>query len=169
MSFDPPSEEGSPPDHQEDWIPPPPGYGPPPDYGPPPYRPVPGYRPPPLYGPPPGGFGNPPPGSYLPYPPPQYGGYPRQARTDGTAIAALILSIASFVVCPIISAVIALVLIPGSRANIRRSGGTLEGESLLTAAKVISLIHLGLVAVAIAIVAIAIAVASRSASTAMSS
>jgi hypothetical protein len=130
MSYDPPSDQG--------WDRPP-GSGPEGGWPPPP--------PPPGYGPPPGGYGG------YSYGPPPYGGhqggYPVPARTDSTAIVALILSIASFVICPIIPAVIALVLIPGSRATIRASGGAVEGESLLTAAKMISLMHLGLAAVVV--------------------
>src|ERR1700736_166417 len=135
MTYDPPSDQGwdrppdappgwqpgPPPGRQESWLPPPP----PPGYGPPA-----GYGPPPGYGP----------AGYPPYPPGPYGGYPAPTRTDGSAIAALILSIASFVVCPVIPAVVALCLIPGSRAKIRSSGGLIEGEGLLTAAKIISLI-----------------------------
>jgi hypothetical protein len=161
MSYDPPSDQG--------WDRPP-GPGPEGAFPPPP--------PPPDYGPPSGGYGGPPPPyppppSGYPYPPPAYpgyqggypgyqGGYPAPVRTDGTAIAALILSIASFVICPVIPAIIALVLIPGSRATIRAAGGAVEGESLLTAAKIISLIHLGLVVLAVLAGALLIAVSASS-------
>lgn len=87
-------------------------------------------------------------------------GYPTTTRTDGTATAALILSIASFVVCPAILAVVALAIIPGSRRTIRSSGGMVEGEGLLTAAKVISIINLGLFAIIIAVMVIAGAASS---------
>jgi hypothetical protein len=76
----------------------------------------------------------------------------------------LILSIAAFVVCPVIPAIVALVLIPGSRRNIQASGGTIEGESLLTAAKIISFIHLGLVAVGVVIFVILIIVSASTTS-----
>ena len=101
--------------------------------------------------------------------PPQYGGYPGYAapapRTDGTATAALILAIASFVVCPVIPAVISLVLIPSSRRNIAASGGAVGGEGLLAAAKIVSLINLGLAAVALVAFIIVIIVAASSTST----
>jgi hypothetical protein len=180
MSYEPPSDEGwnrppgpapgwqsedrPPPGSEGTWPqpPPPPGYGPPPGgFGSPP--------PPPGYGPPPGGFGGPQwqPSGYQPYPPPQYGGYqggyPGPRHTDGTAIAALILSIASFVVCPVIPAIIALVLIPGSRATIRGSDGAVEGEGLLTAAKIISLINLGIAAVACVLIVVGILVSASTA------
>jgi hypothetical protein len=84
-------------------------------------------------------------------------------------VTALVLAIASFVVCPVLLAVIALALIPGSRRTIRASGGAVEGESLLTAAKIIALINLalfGLVLVGV-IVAIIVAAVSSSASSAL--
>ena len=88
--------------------------GPPPPTGPPPPPPYQGYTPPPAgYSPPPGGYGT--------YPSYGYGAPPR--RTDGTAITALILAIVSFVVCPVIPAVIALAMIPSSRRTIMASGG----------------------------------------------
>ncbi len=62
--------------------------------------------PPPGYGPPPGGYGAYPSGY-------GYSG-PVAPRTDGTAIAALVLAICSFMVCPIVPAVIALAMVPGS-------------------------------------------------------
>jgi len=55
-----------------------------------------------------------------------------------------VLSIASFVVCPIIPAIVALVMVPSARRNIESSGGTLEGLGLLTAAKIVSWINIGL-------------------------
>jgi hypothetical protein len=111
--------------------PPPPGFGP--TYGPPPT----GYGPPP-YGPPPAGYG-----SYPgPYP---YGGGP-PVRNDGTAVAALVLAIAGFVICPLIPAIVALALIPSSRRTIMSSGGTIGGLGLLTAAKIIAWINIVLFA-----------------------
>ncbi len=98
--YGPPPEPGQPGYGQ-------PGYGPPPGYGQ-----SPGYSPPPGYGPPPG---------YSP--PPGYGyGYPAPPSTEGNAIAALILAIASFLVCPVIPAIIALVLAGSAKRNILASG-----------------------------------------------
>lgn len=71
-----------------------------------------------------------------------YGGAAR--KTDGTAIAALILAIASFVICPVVTAIVALALIPGSRRNIAASGGALGGDGLLNAAKWIAWINIAL-------------------------
>ncbi|HEX3539238.1 MAG TPA: hypothetical protein VHT75_02235 [Acidimicrobiales bacterium] len=110
----------------------------PPGYGPPSYPP-PSYPPPPGYGSYPGGYSYP--ASYAP-------------RTDGTAVAALVLAGTSFVFCPVILAIISLALIPGSRRTITSSGGSITGLGLLTAAKVLSWINIGLVVGAIIIVII---------------
>jgi hypothetical protein len=127
----------------EPWQPPPP---PPPPYGqsdPPPYGqappPPPGYgQQPPPYGQPqqPGyGYGQPQPGYGYGYAPPQ---------TEGTAVGALIASILAWVVCPLIPAIVALVMIPGAKRKIDSSGGRLTGDGLLTAAKWIAWINVGL-------------------------
>lgn len=119
------------------------GQGPPPGQG---WTGPPGSGPPPPPGPPPPGWGQPPPPAYgYGYQPPQYN-YAPQPRTDGTAIAALVLSIASFVVCPFIPAVVALALCPSSRRKIAESRGVLTGEGMLTAAKVVSWVNIGLCA-----------------------
>ena len=120
---------------------PPPGYGQPgygqpgygqPGYGQPGYGPTPGY---PIYGPPP---------------------------NDGNAIAALILSISSFVICPVIPAVIALILAGVAKRNIIASGGTKAGLGLVTAARVISWVNIGLVTAFLIIVAIGLVAVSHS-------
>lgn len=149
---------------------PPPGSVPP---GPSGWPPPPGYQQPGSY-PPPGGYGGyppPPPPGYGPPPatfssyPQGYGGYAGAApRTDGAAIAALVLSICSFVVCPLIPAVVALALIPGSRRTINNSGGAVAGLGLLTAAKIISWINVGLVVVVFGIIVIAALASSGSSS-----
>jgi hypothetical protein len=138
------------------YVPPATGAWPPGPQAPPPYQ---GYAPPP-----PGGYG-PPPGGYGTYPSYGYGAPPR--RTDGTAITALILAIVSFVVCPVIPAIIALAMIPSSRRTILASGGTVEGLGLLTAAKIIAWIHLGLVLVGVAFFVVAVAISAGTSSNAL--
>lgn len=64
---------------------------------------------------------------------------------------ALILSILSWVVCPIIPAIIALVLAKQSNDEIAASAGRVGGEGLNTASKIISWINIGLYA-AIAVI-----------------
>jgi hypothetical protein len=58
--------------------------------------------------------------------------------TEGNAIAALIVAIGSFVVCPFIAAIIALVLAGSAKRNILRSGGAKEGLGIVTAARIIA-------------------------------
>ena len=80
---------------------------------------------------------------------PQYGGYgpPPQAwggapQTESKAIIALVCAIGAFVVFPVVPAIAALFLASSARRDIETSGGRLTGEGLVTAAKVISWIHL---------------------------
>lgn len=61
------------------------------------------------------------------------------------AIGALVSAILSFVVCPVVPAVVALVLAQNARNHIDASMGRLGGTGLVTAARVIAWIHLGLV------------------------
>ena len=113
-------------------YPPPPGeqdpYGqqpPPPPYGTPPTPP-----PPPAYGY----------GQQQPY---GYGGY-QAPETESTAVVALVLAIASWVVCPVIPAIVALVLANNADASIQASGGRKTGEGLTKAARIVAWINIGI-------------------------
>jgi hypothetical protein len=77
-------------------------------------------------------------------------------KTEGTAIAALILSIVSWVVCPVVAAIVALALAHAAGNKIDASGGRLTGNGLVTAAKIISWIHLVLITLVMVGVAIAL-------------
>jgi hypothetical protein len=55
-----------------------------------------------------------------------------------------VLSIVSFVVCPLIPAIVALVLASSADQEIRASGGRIGGEGLTKAARIISWINIGL-------------------------
>ena len=144
---------------QDPWQPPPAGSpGGQPDQPP--------GQPPGQWGPPPGQPGYGPPQGQPPYGQPGYGqpgygqppyGYPYARQTEGTAVAALVLSIAAFVICPVIPAIVALVLASNAKQKIAASGGMKEGAGLVTAAQIISWIHLGLVALLILIIVIAAA------------
>lgn len=114
-------------------------YSVPPEPGQPPL----GYGPPPGYGPP--GYGAGP----SPYGPP--------TQTSTKAVVALVLAIASFAVCPVVPAIVALVLASGARAEIHASGGRLTGDGLVTAAKVIAWINLGLAVAAVVVLLIGVA------------
>jgi hypothetical protein len=130
------------------YPPPPPGddpFGqqpPPPDYGAPP--------PPPAYG-----YGQQPYG---------YGGYAAAPETESQAVVALVLSIASFVVCPIIPAVVALVLANNADTAIQASGGRKTGEGLTKAARIISWVNIGLYVVGLVILILVAVLAAATSS-----
>lgn len=65
-------------------------------------------------------------------------------QTSTMAIVGLVLSIVSWFLCPVIPAVVALVLAQKSAAEINASGGRISGEGLNTATKIISWINIGL-------------------------
>lgn len=147
-----------PPPGPQDWTPPqpPPEQAPPPEQPPPPQPP--NWPPPPQQPPPTQQWGPPPgPGGYQ-----QYGhpGYAAPRRTEGNAVAALVLAICSFVVCPLIPAVVALFLASSATRNIEASNGALDGASLVSAAKIIAWINIGLCLVGIAAVILLIVVAA---------
>ena len=78
---------------------------------------------------------------YPPYPPPPaYGPAP---QTSNNAVAALVLSIVSWVFCPIIPAIIALVFASKARREILASNGWVTGTGLVTSAKIVAWINIG--------------------------
>lgn len=98
--------------------------------------------PPPAPPPPPYGYGTPPPAGqgqygYSPYTPPQ---------TEGTAVVALVAAIASFMFCPFIPAVAALIIAPGAKRKIAESNGRLTGDGLVTAARWVAWINIAMCA-----------------------
>ena len=66
-----------------------------------------------------------------------------QVSTSGNAIAALVLSIASWVVCPIVFAIIALVFASLGKKEIEASGGLRHGVELVMAARIVAWINIG--------------------------
>ena len=100
------------------------------------YGPQPGYGPPPAYGVPPIS---------------PYAGWAGAAQTDGRAIAILVLAICSFVVFPVIPAIVALAMAGNTQRDIEASGGRLTGESLVRAGRIVAWIHLGLVLLGIVV------------------
>jgi hypothetical protein len=76
----------------------------------------------------------------------QVGGqqYVSAPQTSSNAIVALVLSITSWVVCPIIFAIVALVFANMGSKEIKASGGRVTGEGLVTGAKVVAWINIGL-------------------------
>ena len=91
------------------------------------------------------------------YPAPGYPapGYPVPGvpapRTSSNAIVALILAIVSWVVCPVIPAIVALVFANSADRELDASGDRLQGRGLVTAAKIVSWINIGLWAAVIVI------------------
>ena len=113
------------------------GYAPPPTW-PPQAASAPGAYPPPAPPPPPGAY--PAPGTYAPAP---YGYAPVSPPPSPNAIIGLVLAIVSWVICPVIPAIIALVLAAKSQQEIRASQGAVGGEGLNTATRIISWINIG--------------------------
>jgi hypothetical protein len=87
-------------------------------------------------------------GPQAPLPPPAYTPVP---QTSNSAIIALVLSIVAWVVCPIIPAIIALVFANKADKEIAVSNGWVTGGGLVTAAKIVSWINIGLYAGLLAI------------------
>ena len=133
--------------------------GDPPSWPPPPPPPQ---QPTQQWGPPPGPTG------YQQY---GYPGYAAPRKTEGNAVAALVLAICSFIVCPLVPAIVALFLASSAKRNIDASNGALDGESLVTAARIISFINIGLCLLLIVggIVLIIVAAATSSSSSMLSS
>ena len=95
--------------------------------------------------------------SYPPQPPaydtPAYGA--PAPRTSSNAVIALVLAIASFVICPLVPAIIALPVSASARREIDESGGWVTGDGLVQAARIIAWINIGLVAASIVITVLA--------------
>jgi hypothetical protein len=83
-------------------------------------------------------------------------GYP---PTEGLAIAALVVAIAGFFICPPVGAVVALVLAGSARQRIEASGGRLSGLEQARAARIIAIIELVLTAVVVLLLAVGAVVA----------
>ncbi|PKQ28718.1 MAG: hypothetical protein CVT63_01325 [Candidatus Anoxymicrobium japonicum] len=113
----------------------------------------------PLPPPPPGM----PPGAGAP-PPPGYTPYRRAPQTDGMAVASLVLGIAGFFCCPLISGILAVIFGYMARRNIKESGGALGGDSMATAGIILGYVQLGLTLLFIAIWIITIVISGTSCS-----
>jgi len=77
-------------------------------------------------------------------------------QTSTSAIIALVLSILSWTFCPLITAIIAIVLAYQADKEIRNSGGKVTGQGLSFAAKIIAWINIG-VSVALIVLAVVFA------------
>jgi hypothetical protein len=81
--------------------------------------------------------------------PPGYGGAPvpggygyAAPQTEGLAIGAFVTSLVAWVVCPVIPAIVALVLASRASQRIRESQGWRTGEGFVTAARVIAWVNI---------------------------
>jgi hypothetical protein len=90
------------------------------------------------------------------YGPPAYGPPYSAPRNSNDAVIALVAAIVSWVICPIVPAVVALVYAGRAQQAITASGGALGGQSMVTGARVIAGIHLVLAAVFLVFVLVAV-------------
>jgi hypothetical protein len=105
------------------------------------------------------------PGQPGPYGQPGYAPYGAPpVTTSSKATSVLVLGIVSLVMlftCGLgfVTAVIALVMVPGARREIAESGGRLAGESQVRTGAILSWVTLGLTALAVVVLAVVIGVA----------
>jgi hypothetical protein len=74
-------------------------------------------------------------------------------RTDGNAIASLILGIASFLVCPLIPAILAVIFGNKAKHSIANDP-SLEGEAMAKAGVILGWVNIGLFALVVTIIVI---------------
>lgn len=84
-------------------------------------------------------------------PPPGYGpgGYVQQPQTESQAVVVMVLGIASFVVFPVIPAIVALCLAPGAKRRIDASNGWKTGRGLVTGGVVTAWVNIALAVLAV--------------------
>ena len=96
--------------------------------------------------------------------PGQPGWAPQQTSTQ--AVVALALAIGSFVVCPFVAAVAALVVASGAEREIAASGGRVTGLPLVRAARITSWVNIAVSVVGTLLVVLALGLFATSVSTA---
>ncbi|MCX8528139.1 MAG: hypothetical protein ORN20_08370 [Candidatus Nanopelagicales bacterium] len=85
--------------------------------------------------------------------------------TSSNAVVALILAIVSWAICPVISAIVALVFASMAAKEIQAGEGRIAGRGLVTAARMVAWINIGVMAATLVIgllVVVIIAIASYS-------
>ncbi len=94
------------------------------------------------------------------------GGFVQQPQTESQAVVVLVLGIASFVIFPVIPAIVALCLAPGAKRSIDASNGWKTGRGLVTGGVVTAWVNIALAVLAVlAVVAIVGLVATSSGET----
>jgi hypothetical protein len=78
-------------------------------------------------------------------------GGPPAPRESTNAIVALVLAIGSFVVCPVVFAVVALVMCSSASREIEESRGWVTGSGLVTAARILAWINIALAVAAVVV------------------
>lgn len=105
----------------------------------------------------------PPPPSYQTAPPPAYAAappagagaygtvtpYQQGPQTSNKAVVAMVMAILSFVVCPVILAVAALIVGGQAKQEIAASNGWLTGDGLVTGAKILAWVNIALSVLAV--------------------
>ncbi len=101
-------------------------------------------------------------------PPPSPYGQPAysQPRTEGTAVASLVLGIAGFVVCPLICSVLAIVFGAQAKNKIRQDP-SLQGAGMAQAGFILGIIGAAIVGIAIIVFIIAAATSNDSSSSSL--
>jgi hypothetical protein len=79
--------------------------------------------------------------------------------TEGMAVAALVIAIVGFFVCPPVGAIVALVLANSATQRIEASGGRLSGLEQARAARIIAIIELVLTAIIVLALAVGYGIA----------
>lgn len=74
-------------------------------------------------------------------------------RTSSNAIISLVLAVASWAVCPIVAAIVSLVFASMASKEIDAAGGQVEGRGLVTAARIVAWINIGVTVAAVVITA----------------
>ncbi len=94
------------------------------------------------------------------YRPPPY--YPPGAkRTPASATAALVLSVLSFLVCPIVLAVVALILAASARRDIDAGRGAVGGEGIVTASRIVAVLNIVLSVISGIVIAVVLVSANH--------
>ncbi len=101
--------------------------------------------------------------------PPGYAATPGQfPKTSTYAVVSLVLAIGSFVLCPLILSIAALVVASSASKEIDASHGWIIGDGMVKAAKIIAWINIALtIVVLIAVVVLAVAATSSSTGSSM--
>ena len=100
-------------------------------------------------------------GGYMPPPAYPYGTPPGPQKTETLAIWSLVLGIVSFIVCPVIAAIAAIITGVKAKNAISRSGNTSGGRGMATAGEILGILNVVFAAIGIVLIVILGAAASK--------